>query len=394
MSNKLASPDKLTILLIGPSMKVRGGISTLIETIGDRRPGNYEYRIIGTHSDCKGSHENETVRGKAAQAAVYFVGLLQIVAAILWYRRKIFHVHLSQEGSALRKGLICLILRFSRSRYLIHTHAAEDKLFHAWVPDVARRVILWGFRGSQYCLVLNQHWAEYYSQRLFLKPEQILILPNPADLPARVPDRTSGRKLNILFLGRLGIRKGVFDLIRAFALLPEEVRQSCQLTLAGDGELQAARDLATETGCITEVKVTGWVSRSQVVQLLKEADVLALPSYAEGMAIAVLEGMGWGCAVITTSAGGSTAFLEDHRNCLLVEPGNIRTISEAIQTLYDNKEMRLALGSEARRTAEMLSIDRYIDRLALIYQETAYTKITRTTRLLQDKQDLTRTPTN
>jgi glycosyltransferase involved in cell wall biosynthesis len=87
------------------------------------------------------------------------------------------------------------------------------------------------------------------------------------------------------------------------------------------------------------------------------------------MSISVLEAMAWGLAVVTTGSGGSTSYLENHRNCLLVEPGDVTAITEAIQLLYEKEETRLALGREARQTAEFLSIDRYVERLSVIYRD-------------------------
>ncbi len=52
----------------------------------------------------------------------------------------------------------------------------------------------------------------------------------------------------MLFLGRIGTRKGAFDLIRALAALPEDVRSRCHLTMAGDGEINEARTLARTVG--------------------------------------------------------------------------------------------------------------------------------------------------
>jgi glycosyltransferase involved in cell wall biosynthesis len=379
----------INVIVVGPSATVRGGISTLIANIKDKCTDNITYHTVATHTDTKGSDESQVERRRLyAQARVYFVALLQVLIAIPRYRNKVFHVHLSQEGSTLRKGLICVLLRIFRCRYLIHTHAAEDKLFHPWVSGRLRSLILWGFRGCRYCLALTPLWADYYADRLSLYRDQVLIMPNPADIPATVPDRSGRDKLKLLFLGRLGERKGVFDLIRAFAALPDEIRHNCQLTLAGDGEVQAACAIASLTGCKGQVTITGWIDRIEVTRLLAKSDALVLPSYAEGMSLSVLEAMAWGLPVVTTRSGGSTSYLENHRNCLLVEPGDVAAITEAIQLLYEKEETRLALGREARQTAEFLSIDRYVERLSLIYRDAAGRAPSQTSGLAKQQHNL------
>lgn len=378
--------NRITVLAVGPSPKVCGGISTLIANIRDHCPSSIDYHVVGTYS---GYMEDFNSSGRwhviLRQAGVYCLALIQILWATFRFSNKVFHVHLSQEGSLLRKGIICILLRLSRSSYLIHMHAAEDKLFHPWVPQRARNAMLWGIRACRYCVVLNPYWADYYMQRFSIGPPQIVILPNPADLPPHVPDRAGRRLLQILFLGRIGARKGAFDLIRAFAALPNDLRSNSRLVLAGDGDVHAASQLAAETGCKAQISVTGWLDRSTTQQLLAESDLFALPSYAEGMAISVLEALAWGLPVVTTPSGGSKAFLEHRHNCLLVEPGNISEISKAIQTLCEDEQTRLSIGREAQQTAAMLSIDKYIEKLLLLYRDVAGAATHKSTRVRREQ---------
>jgi glycosyltransferase involved in cell wall biosynthesis len=370
ISQQLSSQEPLTVFMVGPSLKVRGGITSLIATLLRREPPQFRYRLVATHSDCKENGEGNLGWGRRAlQAGVYLGAVVKLGMFIGFTRKKIFHVHISQEGSTIRKGIICALLRICRCRYLVHMHAAEDKQFHSCLPAPVRCVLLWGIRGCSYCLVLNNFWASHYEKRLGLPSRRLLILPNPADIPVERPDRTKRETLRFLFLGRIGARKGAFDLVRAFSLLPEEVKSKCRLTLAGDGETQGVFRLASANGCTAQVDVTGWLNRSDVNGLLGDCDVLVLPSYAEGMAIAVLEGMAWGLAVITTDVCGATSFLESRQNCLLVSPGDIDGLSEAIKELYSDADLRQVLGCNARATAETLSIHRYMEILSAIYSD-------------------------
>jgi glycosyltransferase involved in cell wall biosynthesis len=80
---------------------------------------------------------------------------------------------------------------------------------------------------------------------------------------------------------------------------------------------------------------------------MARADVLVLPSCAEGMSMVVLEALALGLAVITTAAGGSMDFLENSRNCLLVSPGDVPAICPAICKVVESPDLRSALGREA-----------------------------------------------
>jgi glycosyltransferase involved in cell wall biosynthesis len=253
----------------------------------------------------------------------------------------------------------------------VHSHAADTNLFPRWLPQSCRQLLLWGLEGAGRVIVLTQFWHDYYSSILHLPAGRLLLLPNPADLPKSIPDRSKRKRMRILFLGRIGVRKGAFDVIRAFALLPQDVRASCHLTMAGDGDTEEARNLAVDQGCLDRVSIPGWVGKADVERLLVESDVLVLPSYAEGMAMALVEAMSWGLPVVTTSVGGAGEFLEQGSNCLLVTPGDVLAISEAIAGLARDPAYRLELGRAARQTVSRFSIDSYITTLSGVFEELA-----------------------
>ncbi len=195
---------------------------------------------------------------KLVQAFIFLFAFAQVLILALG-RRTVFHVHFAGGGSLLRKGIICVLLRSLRCQYAVHSHAADTNLFQPWLPSLCRRMLLWGIGGAGRVIVLTQFWHDYYSSLLALPASRLLLLPNPADLPHSMPDRSRREGLRLLFLGRIGTRKGAFDLIRAFAALPEEVRSRCHLTMAGDGETNEARALATQLGCSKRVTIPGWI---------------------------------------------------------------------------------------------------------------------------------------
>ncbi len=361
------------VVNVGPGPGVQGGITRVLDCVVKRLPEDVHVGHISTFTRYTGDPEaGKSARGsRAGQALVYGWA----IARVLWLRfttNPIFHVHVSRRGSLLRKGVVCCMLRVLRSRYVIHSHPADTDLFHAWMPAWARRWVLWGFAGAYRVLVLTRFWQEHFMGLLGLPEERVLLMPNPAELPAEMPQRTRDGGMQFLFLGRLGVRKGTFDLIRAFAGLPEKLRAECRLTMAGDGEVEVARALARKLGCADRISFPGWVGAAEVNQLLRESHALALPSYAEGMAMALLEGLSWGLAVVTTGAGGNEDFLEDGRNSLLVTPGNVEEIRTALTRLIESPELAEQLGRAARVTARRYSVEQYVETLSGLYRELAW----------------------
>jgi glycosyltransferase involved in cell wall biosynthesis len=362
----------ITIVSFGPGMSVPGGITRVIELIGTHLPANFRSVHVPTFTRFTGDPEvGSAERGsRVGQLLVYVRALLQAVR-FSFRPRTIFHVHFAGRGSALRKGLLCVLLRLLRCRYVVHSHVAGTNLFPAWVTGPLRGLMIWGLKGAKRVIVLNQFWSDFYVSLFRIPANRILILPNPAEIPDIIPDRSRTKELNLLFLGRIGERKGAFDLIRAFAQLDEDTRSRSRLTLAGDGDVAFAQALVSELGVADRIHLTGWVGTEEVRSYLENSDVLLLPSRAEGMAMALIEAMSWGLAVVATNVGGASEFLEDRHNSLLVQPGDIRSIANAIATLEANPALRLKLGRAARETIARFAIPGYIAALRALYEELA-----------------------
>jgi glycosyltransferase involved in cell wall biosynthesis len=357
----------MTIIYVGPAATVPGGISSLQEKIVSHLPPNIRVAAISTCSAYTGY--DRSYRLSVTQLVVFLRALVEVFYFAVMYRHAIFHVHLAKGGSTLRKGIVCVLLRALGCPYVVHAHA--DAAFHGWVPIAVKRTFWWGIEGASYVITLTQQWRDFYSSNLRIPLSKLLVLPNPAVLPA-ISSRRGGRnETNILFLGRIGERKGTFDLIQAFAALPDDIRASCHLTIAGDGDLNAALSLAERLNCSKQVSILGWVNRQKVEALLQEANVLALPSHMEGMAMALLEAMAAGLAIVTSSAGGTSEFLAADHDCIFVTPGDVRGITYALTRLARDPDLTERLGTEARTTATSFRIENYIAKLTFLYQEMA-----------------------
>lgn len=94
---------------------------------------------------------------------------------------------------------------------------------------------------------------------------------------------------------------------------------------------------------------------------------MLLPSYNEGLPMAILEAMSWGLPVITTPVGGIPEVIENGKTGLLITPGHIQELTAAMQSLIENPSFRLSLGFAARKRVEPLSIEHYSDALFSLY---------------------------
>ena len=179
------------------------------------------------------------------------------------------------------------------------------------------------------------------------------------EVPSQVSPPSSSPPVKFLFLGRIGERKGAFDLIKAFSLLPEGEKNNSELIMAGDGDLEEARNLVDHLNVSDQITFPGWIDTEERDRLLDQGSVFVLPSYNEGLPLSMLEAMAWGLPVIVTPVGGISEIVHDGENGLVVEPSNIEQLSGAMESLIVNEDLRTSLGDQGRKSVEPLDIKNY-----------------------------------
>jgi glycosyltransferase involved in cell wall biosynthesis len=257
------------------------------------------------------------------------------------------YIHVAGRGSTLRKFLVTAFGRALDMPVVLHLHDYDYAQFCRSLPAPLLAGVRWMFRTADHVIVLGEEAKRTVTDLLGVPAERVSVLPNAVPAPAPAPARPAS-PVQILFLGQLSQRKGVHDLINALDR-PAMRALSWRATIAGGGPHQEAfeRQLAS-TGIAGRVSMPGWVDRPGILDLLNRADILVLPSYAEGMAMSVLEGMAHGLCVVCTPVGALGEVIEPDRSGLLVEPGSVAQLSDALARAVEDDELRAHLGAGAR----------------------------------------------
>jgi glycosyltransferase involved in cell wall biosynthesis len=157
----------------------------------------------------------------------------------------------------------------------------------------------------------------------------------------------SDEHLVIGVASRLDPIKGLEYLLEALADLAGH-DPSVRLVLIGEGPARRSLELrAEELGIASQVYFGGM--RSDVPDCLPAFDVFALPSLSEFHSIGLLEAMRAGLAIVATDVGGNRESLLDQREGLIVPPGDTRALTDALQRLVDDAQLRQRFGRAARQ---------------------------------------------
>lgn len=192
-----------------------------------------------------------------------------------------------------------------------------------------------------------------------VEPERVHVIPNavtPCGGPPR-PRGPAGGRRRLVTVGRLVVLKNVEGIIEVLPGLPD-----LELVIIGDGPERACLEArARALGCNHRVIFAGTLPAAEVSVRLQEADVFVLNSLHEGLPHVVLEAFAAGLPVVATAVGGTPELVQDGESGLLVPPGAVARLREAIRTVLDDAALRERLVREGRAVLARHSLPGMID---------------------------------
>ena len=230
--------------------------------------------------------------------------------------------------------------------------------------------------AARYCryasaiTAVHQGIADYFQHEMGVSAERLHVVANGVQL--REPDAATRVSLRaeigltqqdfvFLYVGRLEDVKDLGTLLHAYAALPDSLRTTARVVLAGDGscraELESLRD---SLGLAGRVIFLG--ARNDIPNLLSMADAFVMTSRTEGLPMAMIEAMGAGLPVISTAVGGIPELLSGGAG-LTAPAKDPDGISQAMATLLTDPVQRSQMAQRAREKIEThYSLDGVVSR--------------------------------
>ena len=225
------------------------------------------------------------------------------------------------------------------------------------IPDPASRWLTRLAMKRAAFVVTKGEYLRQQAIRMGINARKVRNVPNGCDPSVfHLGDRHAARaQLGVadehelvLFVGRLDPRKGIVELLKAFDSLVSR-RPNLRLVYVGDGPAdEHLRNVARDFALEDRILLAGACPSQKVAQWLAAANVLALPSYAEGCPNVVIEALNCGRPVIATNVGGIPELVNE-KSGILVPPRDSQALAGAIKTAMERKWDERLISDQFRR---------------------------------------------
>jgi colanic acid/amylovoran biosynthesis glycosyltransferase len=255
--------------------------------------------------------------------------------------RQIQHLHNHFSDSSCTVSMLAATLAGLSFSFTIHGPAIFLEPYR-WRLDLKVQQALFVSCISYYCR----------SQVMLLSPieqwSKLHIVHCGVDLQRFTPVTHQSNSKRLLYTGRLSAAKGVPILFQALQqIVPHH--PNLVLTLVGDGADRVALEmLAADLDLTPYLKFVGYQSQDAVCQYLLNSDIFVLPSFSEGLPVALMEALAAGVPVITTAIAGIGELVEDGVNGYLISPGAVEPLVQRLKQLLDDADLRQRMGQAGR----------------------------------------------
>lgn len=328
--------EKINIT-VATAIDGNGGIATVLSGYRD----SVFFKDTNTH--LISSHKAGSF-GKLSLLINFSMAIFQLIILFAKYHVGIVHVHMASRGSYSRKAIIVRLSQLLGAKIIIHLHGGGFQLFYNEECSIKKQAhIRATFKLADKVIVLSTQWQQWMNT-IVHTPSKICVVYNAVPVLS-LPKKTEEKDI-ILFLGRLGKRKGVDDLINAFSLIVQK-HPRAELHLGGDGDEVLYKKMISDLSLENKVKLLGWVSGDDKAQHLANASIYCLPSYNEGFPMGVLEAMSSKVTVVSSKAGGIPDAITDKQEGLLIDAGDVDGLASALSVLLNDSELRVRYANAA-----------------------------------------------
>lgn len=325
---------EVKVLMCGSDLSVCGGMVSVIKNyLNYNNWEKYNIIYIPTHIE----------KNKIIVLLYFLQAYIRILIRALKGDFQIAYFHTAERGSFFRKAILVRTLRKLGIKTVMHHHAAEFESFYESLPDKKKKFVGDMLQRADLNIVLSNRLINMITGK---SPQaNVKVLYNAVETYESNPYNSEAQ--NILFLGRLGERKGTYDLLKVIKQLDEKLPKKVQFYLCGDGDVESVRNKIAEYGIEHRISHIGWIDGEQKKKFFEKAMINVLPSYNEGLPMSILETMAHGIPNISTNIASIPEVIREGENGFMITPGDLDKLAEDIMMLVDDETLRLKISKQA-----------------------------------------------
>lgn len=255
---------------------------------------------------------------------------------------------ISPNYNMFHKGKICEITR-PNAFYKAVFHKCVKDSYIATFAEVIEKYI-------QYTLGWERDYIDYFiAPSKFMKnklieygisSKKIIHLPYFVNCKEKQINKEKGKY--VLYFGRISPEKGLQNLIKVFLQLPK-----IPLKIVGVGNYEYEKKLRNLAGTSKNIQFLGFRYGRQLKEIIGNCRFSILPSiWNEVFGLSILESFAAGKPVISANIGGIPEVIKDQYTGLLFESGNVKDLSSKVVYLWNNPDLILKMGENARKDAQ------------------------------------------
>lgn len=347
--------EKEKVLMCCSELSVKGGMVSVVKNYLNYSDwDNYEIVYVPTHTE----------KNKIIVAMYFAIACIKILITVLTKNIKIAHLHTAERGSFFRKAILVRTLKKLGVKTIMHHHAAEFEEFYEQLSDSKKTYVKDTLEMADLNIVLSKRLVPMITNKA--PNAKVEVLYNAVPTYKSNPRNENAK--NVLFLGRLGKRKGTYDLLHAIKEIERDLPNDVKFYLCGDGDIEGIKQEIEKLNISCWIAHVGWINAAEKKEIYKTVAINVLPSYNEGLPMSILETMAYGIPSITTNIASIPEVVVDGVNGFLINPGDIKSLSDRLKELLNNDVLCKNMGNQAYELiTNNFGLSAHISRLKQMY---------------------------
>lgn len=318
----------MKIVMVGPGLKVRGGISTVVNG----------YLETWDKADCINYIPTMKDGSKFYKAFVFLLAIPKLLISLP--SCDLVHIHVASDASFDRKYIVHRLAKKFNKPTIVHLHGGDFMRFYREASPKKKSRITNFFDEANQVIGLSKVWIRNIG---LMTDSNVTIVYNGVNIPKS--DFKKKESLQLLYLGHIVPLKGIYGLVDVVKRL-EDKGYKFELIMGGIGESDILLKKIEDLG-VRSIKYVGWTSGKDKEKLLEESSIFVLPSMKEGVPMTMLEAMSYKCCPVLSSAGGITDILTHGETGMIHDPEDLDKFEENLIEVFENRNMMIEIGNKA-----------------------------------------------